>query len=181
MTDTRIDVKDTTIVRLRPTASSILGPTQAYTSVAVDDIELTSHHERLSDQRISPEVSRSARTPNELLSNSVLTQRHFWIDTWNDAKKFPLAWLARRFASHFLPFSIIVCLFTLFLFMSARPGLFISSTGDVCNPDGKFELSFGTYDPWKSDAIFAINLNSGSYSFGVAKLIDVCWDVVGLF
>lgn len=45
-------------------------------------------------------------------------------------------------------------------------------------PDGMYKLSYDDYTPSKRDAFFAINMGYGSYSFGIAKLIDVVWDVV---
>ncbi|KAK5079774.1 hypothetical protein LTR70_007586 [Exophiala xenobiotica] len=57
------------------------------------------------------------------------------------------------------------------------PGFLFANSVGVCKPDADFQLSFATYSPWKRDAIFAINMSFGSYSFGVAKLIDVSWDV----
>jgi hypothetical protein len=58
--------------------------------------------------------------------------------------------------------------------MSLYPGIFTNESRDLCKPDGTFLLSFDDYTPWKRDAIFAINLNFGRYTFSKAKLIDVC-------
>lgn len=178
MSDPRIDVKDPPTVRLRPIASSIIGPTPSYSSVAEDDIELTSYDGTSVGKRNHPGTSTWIRTPNELLSGCSWTHRYFWVDTWQDVKNFSWGWLGRRFVSHFLPFTIITLLIFLFSVMTTSPGAFTQDDGGVCKPDGTFELSFDDYSPWKRDAIFAININFGSMSFGAAKLVDVCWDVV---
>lgn len=41
-----------------------------------------------------------------------------------------------------------------------------------------YKLSYDDYTSWKRDAFFTINMGYGSYSFCMAKLIDVVWDVV---
>ncbi len=62
--------------------------------------------------------------------------------------------------------------------MSLSPEIFVTHTGEFCKPDGTFLLSVDDYTPWKRNAIFAINLNFGRYTFSEVKLIDTCWDVV---
>lgn len=54
----------------------------------------------------------------------------------------------------------------------------LMNTGSVCMADGSFELSSSVYTPWNRKDLFAINLNFGGFTFGIAKLIDICWDVV---
>lgn len=173
------DIKDTRGVQLRPIAQSQSEEAFIYSSLLPNDIDSkSSHHDPI--QRSSRTFSSSwVQTPNQILSNTAWFRRHFWIDTWHDVKQFPYTWLARRFISHFLPPSVLLCLVALLVLMSVQPTNFLTDIDNVCKPDGSFKLlGMGEYTPWQRGAIFAINSNFGSYSFSVAKLIDIIWDVV---
>lgn len=174
------EVKDPPSVRIRPLPSTTTWPTQSYSSVAVDEIELASDYGTTPVHHDSPKPSRWARTPNEIISQSPWIHKYFWVDTWNDVKKFPMAWLGRRFLSHVLPLGVMAGLIYLLfdMFFLAPPFYDNMNSGSVCLPDGSFELSSADYNPWTRNAIFTININFGSYSFDIAKLIDICWDVV---
>lgn len=178
MLDIQIGVKDPPSVRLRPIASSLTGSAQSYSSVAVDEIELASDYGTSTDQRHTSTRSRREYAPNVLIAEASWIHRDFWIDSWNDVKTFPSAWLARRFLSHFLPLVVIVLVGYLVGSMSMQSGVLIVDYGNACSPDGQFELSFNDYNPWNRNATFSIDVNFGSFSFGVAKLLDICWDVV---
>lgn len=179
MADTHVDVEDLPKTRLQPLALSMTRSAQAYKSVALDEIELTSNHEALSERNHCPHGARRMRKAFKVLYRPAWLRKLFWKDTWSDVKSVPWGWLGRRFLSHILPLLMITGILILLVFMSLYPGIFTRDTGELCRPDGTFLLSFDSYTPWKHNAIFAINLNFGRYTFGEAKLIDVCWDVVG--
>jgi hypothetical protein len=179
MADTHADVDDSPKTRLRPLALSMTRSARAYKSVALDEIELTSNHEPSSDRRHRQHAAKGTRKAFKVIYRPAWLRKLFWKDTWRDVKSFPWGWLGRRFLSHILPLMVITSLLSLVVFMSLYPGIFTNETRDFCEPDGTFLLSFDDYTPWRRDAIFAINLNFGRYTFGEAKLIDVCWDVVG--
>jgi len=54
----------------------------------------------------------------------------------------------------------------------------IPESDSPCMPDGSFNLRPDLYSPWSVSAILQIGYGSGSFSFPVAKLIDVIWDFV---
>lgn len=178
MSDTQVDNKKPPKIRSRPILPSLTGSTQNYTTVAVDEIELANDFGTPADQRDVPKPSRWSRTPNEVISQSAWIHRNFWLDTWSDVKELPLVWLGRRFLSHILPFCVIACLLSLLVIMARQMGPFSLDYGDVCGPDGMFQLSNNDYEPWNRNATFTIDISFGSFSFGIAKLIDICWDVV---
>lgn len=156
-----------------PPSSYILPKT-----VTSNEIESTSDHELSLNQR---RTWSSIEWINEIfgsLRRPIWLQRWFWTKTWDDVRKFPFAWLARRLFPHFLPLSVITSLLLLLILMSRSPRDFTNDTSnDLCKPDASFVLSSDDYDPWRRDSVFAISLSFGSYSFGTAKLIDFCWDV----
>lgn len=51
-------------------------------------------------------------------------------------------------------------------------------TDDFCMPDGAFSINPEGYNIWKFSGYFKITLGSGQLSFGVAKFVDVLFDVV---
>lgn len=102
-------------------------------------------------------------------------KQHHWNTIRADLKSVPWRWVIRRFCSHILPIITIVGLLTL---LRSLPTIIDDAYGIICKPDGTFDLSQRTFTPWKRDAIFSITMGYGNYSFGVAKLIDVVWDVV---
>jgi hypothetical protein len=53
-----------------------------------------------------------------------------------------------------------------------------SGVASACTPDGAFSLLPTPYSYWNRSGVFQINLAFGSLSFGMAKFIDVAWDVV---
>jgi hypothetical protein len=177
MADTH--VTDLPQTRLQHLSSSMIRSAQAYTSVAVDEIELTSNHEAPSDRNHYQYGVIRMHKAFKVLSRPAWLRKLFWKDTWSDVKSFPWRWLGRRFSSHILPLLVTTGMLNLLVLMSLYPAVFTYDTGESCKPDGTFLLSFDHYTPWKHDAIFAININSGRYTFSEAKLIDICWDVVG--
>lgn len=178
MSDTQVDNKNPPKVRSRPILSSLTSSTQNYSTVAVDEIELATDYRTPAEQRDVPKPSRWSRTPNDLISGSAWIHRDFWLNTWSDVKDVPFIWLGRRFLSHVLPLCVIACLLALLVQMARHAGLFALDYGTVCGPDGKFQLSDSGYDPWNRNATFTIDVSFGSFSFGIAKLIDINWDVV---
>lgn len=150
---------------------SVISYAPSYKTVACDEIELNgnadyqqAHH---STWRIKDRTSHNYR----------VNKKHLWNITWEEVKLVPWKWMIYRFCSHILPIITIIGLIVLLSIMSL-PG-FLESYA-VCKPDGTFSLSYDGYTPWKRDAIFAIDMGFGSFSFGVAKLIDVSWDLVSL-
>ncbi len=143
----------------------------SYKSIASDEIELN----RNADYQPTPHSTWHIR--GRTYHNYRVHEKHLWDTVWEDLHAVPWPWVARRFCSHILPIIVIICLIFLLVVMSL-PDFISSDYGSICKPDGKFDLSYDDYTPWKRDAIFAINMSYGSYSFGVAKLIDVSWDVV---
>ncbi|KAF7507352.1 hypothetical protein GJ744_010669 [Endocarpon pusillum] len=177
MADIHTDVEDSPKTRLRSLALPTTRFGQAYKSVAPDEIELVSNREAPSDRDRRRHAAKGNRKGFKVASRPACLQKLFWKETWSDVKSVPWGWLGRRFLSHLLPLLVITGLLILLIFMSLSPAKFTSYTGDFCKPDGTFSLSFEDSTPWKRDAIFALNLNFGKYTFGEAKLIDVCWDV----
>lgn len=47
-----------------------------------------------------------------------------------------------------------------------------------CLPDGSFSLSPSLYDVWRPSGFFQITLGSGDFTFGMAKFIDITFDIV---
>ena len=179
MADSHAHLEDSPRTRLRALAFSMTRSAQAYKNVALDEIELTSNHEAPSDRHRRRHTADRMHKAFKFLYRRTWLRKLFWKDTWSDVKSLPLGWLGRRFLSHILPLLVITCLVFLLVLMSTSPGVLTNDTGEFCKPDGTFLLSFDDYTPWRRDAIFAININFGRYTFGEAKLIDVCWDVVG--
>jgi len=143
----------------------------SYKPVASDEIELNGNADHQQPHHLTWHIK--GRTYH----NYRVHEEHLWNTTWQQMKLVPWKWMVRRFCSHILPVITIIGLIVLLVIMSIS-GFIKSSTGSICQPDGTFDLSYNDYTPWKRDAIFAINMGYGSYSFGVAKLIDVSWDVV---
>ena len=102
---------------------------------------------------------------------------NFLRSTVDDIKHAPWRWSLERFCSHVLPIILIMLQCTIIVLMSI-PSFLVKDS--VCQPDGSFRLTWLDYDRWNKDTIFAITLSSGSFSFGLAKFIDVAWDVVSL-
>lgn len=179
MADIHVDDEDLPNTRLQPSAFSVTRSAQAYESVAADEIELTSNHEATSDRTCCQHGENRIRKGSEVLYRPAWLRKLFWKDTWSDLKSLPWGWLGRRFISHILPLLVIMGMLILLVLMSLFQKVFTGDTSEFCKPDGTFLLSFDKYTPWKQDAIFAINLKFGKYTFGEAKLIDICWDLVG--
>jgi hypothetical protein len=80
---------------------------------------------------------------------------------------------------HALSWPLLISLFT---FIGAVLWISPSFGADyeVCRPDNKFDTSGTTYNVWKPSNVFEVTIGFGELSFGVAKLIDVIWDVVGV-
>jgi len=61
-----------------------------------------------------------------------------------------------------------------------------SNSSGICRPDGKFlvpeldtTLGNASYNPWAISSLFDLSLvGARDLSFPIAKLIDVCWDLV---
>lgn len=102
----------------------------------------------------------------------------FWQEAWFDVREVPWSWLGRRIAAHVLPPVFATGLIVLLALMSARRSLFTYASVDACTADAKFSLNNINYDPWTKGSIFTVNMILGSTSFAMAKLIDICWDVV---
>jgi len=152
-------------------AESTIAQQPSYRSIASDEIELTA-----TTGEEGPALAGSDIIDRELEERRQRKRGCYGLAFEWFENRSP-AWTMRRFLSHVLPMLMILGLLTLLLIMSL-PGFLFANSGGVCKPDADFQLSFASYSPWKRDAIFAINLSFGSYSFGVAKLIDVSWDVV---
>jgi len=150
-----------------------------YAEIGADDGGLTDKHTIPTKRHRPLGAARWIRRTYEVLQEAEWLHQTFWKDTWNDMKVFPWGWLGCRFFSHMLPSLIVISLATLIVFMSAYPDNFTYDSDSMCTPDGTFMLSLDSYTQWTRTAVFAINTSFGSYSFGIAKLIDVCWDVVG--
>ncbi|KAF2434612.1 hypothetical protein EJ08DRAFT_627574 [Tothia fuscella] len=45
-------------------------------------------------------------------------------------------------------------------------------------PDGSFSLNPASYNPWKPSGFFQITMGFGELSFGMAKFIDIAFDIV---
>lgn len=160
------EVDSSRIMRLQPTASLNFQYAPSYSSVASDEIELVNTHG--TPIRYPP---KSKRFGTGL----------FKFGNKNRAlKKTEKSWtlLRRRLVTRVLLLFVILGLLVLLIMMSAFPFAFTQDTGGVCKPDGTFELSFDAYTPWKRDGIFAINIKFGRLSFGLAKFLDVSWDIV---
>lgn len=58
--------------------------------------------------------------------------------------------------------------------------LYSSAVETACQPDGSFSPYADNYNAWNwaSSGFFEITLVFGTLSFTVAKVIDICWDVV---
>lgn len=156
------------------TESAVLRP-RSYRSVPSSEIELTGYAE---DDRT-------------LLVNSHIQGQASWI---HDRVKAIRPTITReglrntssnqrliRFLLNLLPISVILGLVVFIGLMSFSDSSFVYMSG-VCRPDGTFMLTFSdSYTPWSQDTVFAINMSYGSYTFGIAKLIDIVWDVVSLW
>ncbi|KAF2440444.1 hypothetical protein P171DRAFT_100866 [Karstenula rhodostoma CBS 690.94] len=56
---------------------------------------------------------------------------------------------------------------------------YIIGVSDIaCTPGGQFSLVPYHYNYWSTESVFQITLAFGELSFGVAKFIDIAWDVV---
>lgn len=102
----------------------------------------------------------------------------FWQETWSDVREVPWSWLGRRIAAHVLPPVFAFGLIVLLALMEVRRLLFTYASADACTADARFSLSDNDYSPWTTESIFTVNMRFGSSSFAIAKLIDICWDVV---
>lgn len=107
-----------------------------------------------------------------------------WLDLWNDLKQTRWlvfsGWFGLLFWLGFLLFSIIVL-----------PSIADYATDiNFCRPDNTFALpsadgysysySDNTYSVWRPSNPFEVTMGFGNLSFGIAKLVDVIWDVVCL-
>ena len=101
-----------------------------------------------------------------------------WKQTWSDIREVQWSWLGRRAATHFLPPLFAAGLIVLLVLMSARRGLFTYISIDACTADGEFLLNDTDSSRWITESVFAIDIRLGSSTFAVAKLIDICWDVI---
>jgi len=178
MADIRNTVVDPSSTIFRLSALSTKRPTQTYQSVTNNEIDSTSNHSISINRRYTLRSKNGIRNIDEVPSQQAWLHQSFWKDTCSDVKNLPWKSLILPTLAHILLCFILSGLIILLCGLSFFPGLIYSS--DICKPDGTFELSFNRYSLWKRDAVFAINLNFGSYSFDDAKLIDICWDVVGL-
>lgn len=139
----------------------------SYRSVASDEVELVNYDPSQQSGHPITESTTWGRSHHDVFKSS-----GYWARAFEDVKQ------ATWFFGHMLPIVIILGLVALLTIMSI-PGYIKNTIGSVCQPDSTFLLtSTEDYSPWKRDAIFAINMGYGSYSFGVAKLIDVVWDIV---
>lgn len=152
-------------------AESTIAQQSSYRSIASDGIELTANTDEEGAVLAGPD------TLDRELEERRQRKRGCCGLALERSENRSLAWKMRRFFSHVSPMLVILGLPALLLMMGL-PGFLFANSGGVCKPDADFQLSFSSYSPWKRDAIFAINMSFGSYSFGVAKLIDVSWDVV---
>lgn len=155
------------------TTKSTIAYLPSYKAVASDEIELNGNADYQEAHHTTWHIK--GRTYH----NYRIRKKNLWSTTWERMKLVPWKWMMHRFCSHILPIITIIGL-TVLLTLMSLPRFIKTSFGSICQPDGTFELSYDDYTPWKRDAIFAINMGYGSYSFGVAKLIDVSWDVVSL-
>jgi len=178
MADIRNAAVDSSSTIFRLSTLSIKRPTQTYQSVTNNEIDSTSNHRISINRRYTLRSKNGVRNIYEDPSQQAWLHQSFWRDTCSDVKNLPWKSLILPTLTHILLCFILSGLIILLCRLPLLPGLIYSS--DTCKPDGTFELSFNRYSLWKRDAVFAINLNFGSYSFNDAKLIDVCWDVVGL-
>lgn len=101
-----------------------------------------------------------------------------WQEAWFDVKEVPWRWLGRRIAAHVLPPVFATGLIVLLALMPSHKSFFTYASLDACTADAKFSLNDINYSPWTKDSIFTVNMRLGSSSFAMAKLIDICWDVV---
>lgn len=157
-------------------AHSSLSHLPSYRSVASDEIEVPHHLENgrpfksHSDARTQPQIRH--------LSNPEVVHTK----AWSGLKGISLYQDLRPLVMDLFPPVIICALLSLIIFMSLYgPLVKPRASFNHCAADGKFSVDFAdfqSYTPWKREALFVINLGFGSYSFTMAKLIDVSWDVV---
>lgn len=113
-------------------------------------------------------------------------KKAFWIQTWHDVRQLPWRRISHRCLLGVLPPFAFLGLLVLLILMSVLPNLFVAAEEGGCTPDGDFEVLIesdrwsraGLYTPWTRASLFAVNIKFGRYSFAMAKLIDVAWDVV---
>lgn len=146
----------------------------SYQGVAAEEIELpdsiasTHFHNQISQPQISLHFNEVDRK-----------QRSFWRRTFEEIKNAPWRWIFRRFFSHILPL-LIICGLSVFLAKLSDKYFFAIRDDPVCQLNGSFSITNGGYSPWTRDAVFAINIRFGTYSFSTAKFIDIVWDIVSL-
>lgn len=153
------------IIRLQPVDTSKSAYTTSYSSVASDEIEL----DDVSEGHLRPRK-------NVFLSGKLLNVRNRTHKSCGREKSWKL--LYHRLVSRVLPATLLFGSLYLFILMSTAPSAFVSDRGLVCKPNGNFSLSFDSYTPWRRDGIFAINMRLGNFDFGLAKVIDIAWDIV---
>ncbi|KAJ9654534.1 hypothetical protein H2198_006410, partial [Neophaeococcomyces mojaviensis] len=164
-------VHTSTASSYRRLSTKLTDARSSYESVATDEIELIGRSNN------GDNYHSFAHNGHWKRKAYLIRPKPFLKAVFDDVRRAPWLWLAKRWLPHLLPIGTFLGLIVLLAIMSL-PGFVQDVYDNVCKPDGSFELSFDIYTPWKRNAIFAINMGYGSYSFGVAKLIDVVWDIV---
>lgn len=166
-------VHTSTASSYRRLSTKLTDARSSYESVATDEIELIGRSNN------GDNYHSFAHNGHWKRKAYLIRPKPFLKAVFDDVRRAPWLWLAKRWLPHLLPIGTFLGLIVLLAIMSL-PGFVQDVYDNVCKPDGSFELSFDIYTPWKRNAIFAINMGYGSYSFGVAKLIDVVWDIVSI-
>ncbi|KAF2676643.1 hypothetical protein K458DRAFT_379709 [Lentithecium fluviatile CBS 122367] len=99
--------------------------------------------------------------------------QRMWYDAWTDLRS--IRWKRTILSS-------AICVSTIGLLVLAIVLLclkhFVPPFSSACTPDGAFRLYPRSYSYWSRSGVFQITLRYGELSFGLAKFIDVAWDIV---
>jgi hypothetical protein len=181
----RLGLDDLPLARLRGPAYN----PQPYERLQFTDVDYTETQATPSHSRSTLQPPGALEHPHE--NNVLLTFgglfKAFVAKAGQDVRHTSWATLwavLHHFKYQILLIPLTVALILLLILMSARPALFLgdfTSADSGCTPDGNVELAVGyttRYRPFNSSGFFSINIRFGNLSFGVAKLVDVIWDVV---
>jgi len=101
-------------------------------------------------------------------------------DAWKDVKQdlgFGMfTWKRALYGTAIFAWTMGLVILAVFLGASTA---ILSRAGSACSPDGVFRLVPESYSYWNRSGTFQITLAiGGNLSFGLAKFIDIAWDVV---
>lgn len=150
----------------------------SYESVSAGDIAF------IEVERQETTTSETPTTaPRTIMSKLARKLLSVWRILVQHVKDTPWRWVWHDFAPcTALPLVLVIGQIVVLLVFAV--GLLFRSVDNsilgppVCRPDGAFEMSWDSYDPWTGDASFSIDVNFGNMTFGQAKTVYIAWDLV---